>query len=60
MYLVDDTEGTPEDTVVLELKVRCKKNPKATKDTTDPDVLYQNHKGILKYEIYCLWLQESK
>ncbi|KAK2187589.1 hypothetical protein NP493_161g04012 [Ridgeia piscesae] len=40
----DDTEGTPEDTVVLELKVRCKKNPNATKDTTDPDVLYVNHK----------------
>ncbi|KAI0242828.1 DNA-directed RNA polymerases I and III subunit RPAC1 [Lamellibrachia satsuma] len=40
----DDTDGTSEDTIVLELKVRCKKNPNATKDTTDPDVLYVHHK----------------
>ena len=29
----------------FELKVKCTKNPKAPKDTTDPDELYLNSKG---------------
>lgn len=37
-----DEEGTPSDTIVFDLKVKCTKNP--TADTTDPDDLYKNHK----------------
>ncbi|XP_014785989.1 DNA-directed RNA polymerases I and III subunit RPAC1, partial [Octopus bimaculoides] len=37
-----DMNGTPSDTIVFELKIRCSKNPNA--DTTDPDDLYINHK----------------
>ncbi len=36
--LVADAEGTPEDTLIYELKVRCRRNPSAnpkTRDTTD-------------------------
>ena len=29
----------------FELKVKCTKNPKAPKNTTDPDELYLNSKG---------------
>ena len=38
-------EGTPEDTLVFELKVKCKRNPHAAKDAMDPDDLYIDHKG---------------
>lgn len=37
-----DMNGTPSDTIVFELKIKCSKNPNA--DTTDPDDLYINHK----------------
>jgi len=40
----DDTDGTPEDTLEFELKVKCKKNANAPKDATDPEVLYKKHK----------------
>ena len=38
-------EGTGEDTIEFELKVRCKRNPKAAKDETDHNELYIDHKG---------------
>ncbi|XP_013386586.1 DNA-directed RNA polymerases I and III subunit RPAC1 [Lingula anatina] len=44
----DDTEGTPEDTIELELKVKCTRNPNASKDATDPDEIYRNHKVLTK------------
>jgi len=38
----DDNEGTPQDTIVLNLKVKCVKNKNATPDTTLPEELYEN------------------
>ena len=40
-----DNEGTAEDTLEFELKVRCRRNTSAAKDVTDPDELYLHHKG---------------
>ena len=40
-----ETKGTAEDTLEFELKVRCRKNPHAPKDASDPDDLYVDHKG---------------
>ncbi|KAJ8248494.1 hypothetical protein GJAV_G00242630 [Gymnothorax javanicus] len=38
-----DEEGTEIDTIQLQLKVKCTRNPKATKDSSDPSELYLNH-----------------
>ena len=40
-----ESKGTAEDTLEFELKVRCRKNPHAPKDASDPDELYLDHKG---------------
>jgi len=40
----DQTEGTAEDTLEFELKIKCTRNPAAAKDATDPDELYLDHK----------------
>ena len=40
-----DETGTAEDTIEFQLKVKCTKNPNASKDATDPDELYRNAKG---------------
>ncbi|ELU00597.1 hypothetical protein CAPTEDRAFT_171865 [Capitella teleta] len=40
----DNEEGTPEDTLVFELKVKCTMNKNATEHATDPDELFINHK----------------
>ena len=40
-----ETKGTAEDTLEFELKVRCRRNPQAPKDASDPDELYLDHKG---------------
>nr|CAB3265013.1 DNA-directed RNA polymerases I and III subunit RPAC1-like [Phallusia mammillata] len=40
----DDLEGTAEDTLDLELNIKCTKNPSAPKDATDPNVMYKHHK----------------
>jgi DNA-directed RNA polymerase I and III subunit RPAC1 len=37
--------GSPEDTLVFQLKVKCTKNKNASKHATDPDELYINHKS---------------
>lgn len=42
----DNEEGTPEDTLVFELKVKCTMNKNATEHATDPDELFINHKGL--------------
>ncbi|XP_795508.4 DNA-directed RNA polymerases I and III subunit RPAC1 [Strongylocentrotus purpuratus] len=39
-----DETGTGEDTIEFQLKVKCTKNPNASKDATDPDELYKNAK----------------
>ena len=45
-----DENGSPEDTLEFQLKIKCTKNPSAPKDATDPDELYKNTKGMLQYE----------
>ncbi|XP_065662237.1 DNA-directed RNA polymerases I and III subunit RPAC1 isoform X2 [Hydra vulgaris] len=35
--------------LVFELKIKCSKNPKASSDATDPDVLYLNNKVMTKH-----------
>ncbi|XP_063957877.1 DNA-directed RNA polymerases I and III subunit RPAC1-like [Lytechinus pictus] len=39
-----DETGSEEDTIEFQLKVKCTKNPNASKDATDPDELYKNSK----------------
>ena len=43
--LTGDTEGTDQDTIEFQLKVKCSKNPNAPKDSSDPDELYRDTKG---------------
>ncbi|XP_030628877.1 DNA-directed RNA polymerases I and III subunit RPAC1 [Chanos chanos] len=38
-----DEEGTEIDTIQLQLKVKCSRNPRAPKDSSDPRELYLNH-----------------
>lgn len=45
LHVPDNEDGTPEDTLVFELKVKCTRNHSAPKHATDPDDLYVNHKG---------------
>ncbi|XP_062896627.1 DNA-directed RNA polymerases I and III subunit RPAC1 isoform X2 [Mobula hypostoma] len=40
-----DEEGTEIDTLQFHLKVKCTRNPKALKDSSDPEELYLNHKA---------------
>ncbi|XP_043916952.1 DNA-directed RNA polymerases I and III subunit RPAC1 isoform X2 [Protopterus annectens] len=44
-----DDEGTEIDTLQFQLKVKCTRNPKATKDSVDPNELYLNHKVYSKH-----------
>ncbi|XP_007896446.1 DNA-directed RNA polymerases I and III subunit RPAC1 isoform X2 [Callorhinchus milii] len=44
-----DEEGTEIDTLQFQLKVKCTKNPKAQKDSSDPEELYINHKVYSKH-----------
>ncbi|XP_053793076.1 DNA-directed RNA polymerases I and III subunit RPAC1 isoform X3 [Vidua macroura] len=39
-----DQEGTEIDTLQFQLKIKCKRNPQAAKESSDPDELYFNHK----------------
>ena len=49
-----EKEGTAEDTLEFELKVRCRRNPHAPKDASDPDELYLDHNGkILRLSVSC-------
>ncbi|KAF7710415.1 DNA-directed RNA polymerases I and III subunit RPAC1 isoform X1 [Silurus meridionalis] len=38
-----DEEGTEIDTIQLQLKIKCSRNPRASKDASDPKELYLNH-----------------
>lgn len=38
-----DGEGSEIDTIQLQLKINCYRNPKASKDSSDPQELYVNH-----------------
>ncbi|XP_066535874.1 DNA-directed RNA polymerases I and III subunit RPAC1 [Hoplias malabaricus] len=38
-----DEEGTEIDTIQLQLKIKCTRNPRASKDSSDPKELYLNH-----------------
>ncbi|PSN41339.1 DNA-directed RNA polymerases I and III subunit RPAC1 [Blattella germanica] len=42
-YVFCDTEGTEQDTLEFELKVKCTWNPNAPKDSTSFDDMYRNH-----------------
>ncbi|XP_051880087.1 DNA-directed RNA polymerases I and III subunit RPAC1 isoform X1 [Pristis pectinata] len=44
-----DEEGTEIDTLQFHLKVKCTRNPKALKDSSDPEELYLNHKVYSKH-----------
>lgn len=43
--VIGDEEGTPEDTLEFELKVKCSWNPARTKDHTNPEDLYRDFRG---------------
>ena len=45
LLITGDDEAHCNTVIEFELKVKCTKNPKAPKDTTDPDELYLNSKG---------------
>lgn len=40
-----EEEGSEIDTIQLQLKINCRRNPRATKDSSDPRELYLNHMG---------------
>lgn len=40
-----EEEGSEIDTIQLQLKIKCSRNPRATKDSSDPRELYLNHMG---------------
>ncbi|XP_028676556.1 DNA-directed RNA polymerases I and III subunit RPAC1 [Erpetoichthys calabaricus] len=48
-----DEEGTEIDTIQLQLKVKCTRNPKATKESSDPRELYVNH---MVYSKHIKWI----
>ena len=45
-------DATADDTVVFELKVRCRKNPLAGKEVVDPDEKYIDSKGTIYQHAY--------
>lgn len=40
-----EEEGSEIDTIQLQLKIKCSRNPRASKDSSDPKELYLNHMG---------------
>uniref|UniRef100_A0A7N6FFN6 DNA-directed RNA polymerases I and III subunit RPAC1 n=1 Tax=Anabas testudineus TaxID=64144 RepID=A0A7N6FFN6_ANATE len=42
-YRNTEEEGSEIDTIQLQLKIKCSKNPRASKDSSDPRELYLNH-----------------
>ncbi|XP_010785181.1 DNA-directed RNA polymerases I and III subunit RPAC1, partial [Notothenia coriiceps] len=38
-----EEQGSEIDTIQLQLKIKCSRNPRATKDSSDPRELYLNH-----------------
>ncbi|PIO23006.1 hypothetical protein AB205_0099900 [Aquarana catesbeiana] len=52
----DDAEGTEIDTLQFELNVKCTRNPRAAKDSSDPSELYLDHKV---YTSHMKWLPQG-
>ncbi|XP_063774858.1 DNA-directed RNA polymerases I and III subunit RPAC1 [Pseudophryne corroboree] len=52
----EDAEGTEIDTLQFELDVKCKRNPQASKDSSDPNELYLDHKV---YTRHMKWLPQG-
>ncbi|XP_018411233.1 PREDICTED: DNA-directed RNA polymerases I and III subunit RPAC1 [Nanorana parkeri] len=52
----DEEEGTEIDTLQFELNVKCKRNPRAAKDSSDPSELYLDHKV---YTSQMTWLPQG-
>ncbi len=44
-----DSDGTAEDTIEFSLKIKCRRNPHAAKDASNPDDLYLDHKVSTKH-----------
>ena len=60
LFFAGDENGTPEDTLEFQLKIKCTKNPNAPKDATDPDELYKNTKGeVVICEDIKYWLSKT-
>lgn len=55
-FLAGDQEGTEIDTLQFQLKIKCKRNPQAAKESSDPDELYFNHKGEISPKNRCFFL----
>lgn len=47
-----DTEGSPEDTLEFELKIKCSWNPSRTKESVIPEELYRDFKGMFSLLTY--------
>ncbi|XP_063235461.1 DNA-directed RNA polymerases I and III subunit RPAC1 isoform X1 [Bacillus rossius redtenbacheri] len=45
----DDEDGTEQDTLEFELKIKCTKNPNAPKDSKNPDDIYKNANVYTKH-----------
>lgn len=52
-FFPGDQEGTEIDTLQFQLKIKCKRNPQAAKESSDPDELYFNHKGEIAPKNRC-------
>ncbi|XP_066451301.1 DNA-directed RNA polymerases I and III subunit RPAC1 [Eleutherodactylus coqui] len=52
----EEADGTEIDTLQFELDVRCSRNPKASKDSSDPNELYLDHKV---YTSHMKWLPQG-
>ncbi|XP_069464919.1 DNA-directed RNA polymerases I and III subunit RPAC1 isoform X2 [Ambystoma mexicanum] len=44
-----DEEGTEIDTLQFQLKIKCTRNPRASKESSDPNELYIDHKVYTKH-----------
>ncbi|XP_068088664.1 DNA-directed RNA polymerases I and III subunit RPAC1 [Hyperolius riggenbachi] len=51
-----DAESTEIDTLQFELNVKCSRNPRASKDSSDPNELYMDHKV---YTSHMKWLPQG-
>lgn len=45
LNFLGDEDGTDQDTLEFQLKVKCTWNSNAPKDSTNPDDLYKDHKS---------------
>lgn len=46
-FMLGDNEGTPEDTLEFELKIKCSWNPTRSREHTNPEDLYRDFKGMI-------------